>query len=52
MRKDEKLEEEEKVMLEHLKRICNIQNPSASDTKEEEQSAENSNSFILGNNHI
>ncbi|XP_014399452.1 PREDICTED: uncharacterized protein KIAA0825 homolog [Myotis brandtii] len=36
MRKDEKLEEEEKVMLEHLKRICNIQNSSASDTKEEE----------------
>lgn len=36
MRKDEKLEEEEKVMLEHLKRICNIQNSPASDTKEEE----------------
>ncbi|CAK6444387.1 unnamed protein product [Pipistrellus nathusii] len=36
MRKDEKLEEEEKAMLEYLKRICNIQNSSASDTKEEE----------------
>lgn len=36
MRKDEKLEEEEKAMLEYLKRICNIQNSSASDTTEEE----------------
>ena len=36
MRKDERLEEEEKAMLEHLKRICNIQNSSASDNTEEE----------------
>ncbi|XP_066129930.1 uncharacterized protein KIAA0825 homolog [Saccopteryx bilineata] len=36
MKKDERLGEEEKAMLEHLKRICNIQNPSASDNTEEE----------------
>ncbi|XP_039731014.1 uncharacterized protein KIAA0825 homolog isoform X2 [Pteropus medius] len=36
MRKDERLEEEEKAMLEHLKRICNIQNSSASDNTEED----------------
>lgn len=36
MRKDEKLEEEDKTMLEYLKRICNIQNSSVSDTTEEE----------------
>ncbi|KAF6357021.1 hypothetical protein mRhiFer1_007299 [Rhinolophus ferrumequinum] len=36
MRKDERLEEEEKTMLEHLKRICNIQKSSASDNTEEE----------------
>lgn len=52
MRKDESLEEEEKTMLEHLKQMCTIQNSSASDNTEEELSAENSNSFILGNNHM
>lgn len=52
MRKDERLEEEEKTMLEHLKQMCTIQNSSASDNTEEELSAENSNSFILGNNHM
>lgn len=36
MRKDERLEEEEKAMLEHLKRIYNIQSSSASDNTEEE----------------
>ncbi|XP_042637109.1 uncharacterized protein KIAA0825 homolog [Orycteropus afer afer] len=36
MRKDETLEEEEKAMLEHLKRICTIQNSSASDNTEEQ----------------
>ncbi|KAM6148563.1 uncharacterized protein KIAA0825 homolog isoform 2-T2 [Erethizon dorsatum] len=36
MRKDETLEEEEKVMLEHIKRICTIQNSSASDNTEEQ----------------
>ncbi|XP_023366631.1 uncharacterized protein KIAA0825-like [Otolemur garnettii] len=35
-RKDETLEEEEKAMLEHLKRICTVQNSSASDNTEEE----------------
>lgn len=38
MRKDERLEEEEKVMLEHLKQICTIQKSSASDNTEEQQS--------------
>nr|XP_045368505.1 uncharacterized protein KIAA0825 homolog isoform X3 [Camelus bactrianus] len=52
MRKDERLEEEEKAMLEHLKRMCAIQNSSALDNAEEQSSAENSNSFILGNNHM
>ncbi|KAM6222778.1 uncharacterized protein KIAA0825 homolog [Rhynchocyon petersi] len=36
MRKDETLEEEEKAMVEHLKQIFIIQNPSASDNTEEE----------------
>nr|XP_023403493.1 uncharacterized protein KIAA0825 homolog [Loxodonta africana] len=36
MRKDETLEEEEKAMLEHLKRIYTIQNSSASDHTEEQ----------------
>ncbi|XP_058386906.1 uncharacterized protein KIAA0825 homolog isoform X2 [Diceros bicornis minor] len=36
MRKDERLEEEEKAMLEHLKRICTIQNSSASENAEEQ----------------
>ncbi|XP_006867938.1 PREDICTED: uncharacterized protein KIAA0825 homolog [Chrysochloris asiatica] len=36
MRKDEALEEEEKAMLEHLKRICTIQNSSASHNTEEQ----------------
>ncbi|KAF6124974.1 KIAA0825 [Phyllostomus discolor] len=36
MRKDERLEEEEKAMLEYLKQICNIQNSSASDNTEEQ----------------
>ncbi|XP_023417174.2 uncharacterized protein KIAA0825 homolog isoform X1 [Cavia porcellus] len=36
MRKDETLEEEEKAMLEHLKRVCTIQNSSASDNTEEQ----------------
>ncbi|XP_012500205.1 PREDICTED: uncharacterized protein KIAA0825 homolog [Propithecus coquereli] len=36
MRKDETLEEEEKAMLEHLKRICTMQNSSASDNTEEQ----------------
>lgn len=35
MRKDERLEEEEKAMLEHLKQFCTIQNSSASDNTEE-----------------
>ncbi|KAM9731063.1 uncharacterized protein KIAA0825 homolog isoform 3-T3 [Dama dama] len=36
MRKDEKLEEEEKAMLEHLKLMCTIQDSSASDKTEEQ----------------
>ena len=36
MRKDEKLEEEEKAMLEHLKLMCAIQDSSASDKTEEQ----------------
>ncbi|KAM5299029.1 uncharacterized protein KIAA0825 homolog [Ctenodactylus gundi] len=36
MRKDETLEEEEKVMLEHLKRICTLPNSPASDNTEEQ----------------
>ncbi|XP_074062978.1 uncharacterized protein KIAA0825 homolog isoform X3 [Macrotis lagotis] len=36
MREDETLEEEEKVMLEHLKTMCLIQNSSASDNPEEQ----------------
>ncbi|XP_023473769.1 uncharacterized protein KIAA0825 homolog isoform X6 [Equus caballus] len=36
LRKDERLEEDEKAMLEHLKRICTIQNSSASDNTEEQ----------------
>ncbi|KAI4540917.1 hypothetical protein MG293_008059 [Ovis ammon polii] len=52
MRKDEKLAEEEKAMLEHLKLICNVQDSSASDNTEEQSSAENSNSFILGSDHM
>nr|XP_025722488.1 uncharacterized protein KIAA0825-like [Callorhinus ursinus] len=35
MRKDERLEEEEKAMLEHLKQFCTIQNSSATDNTEE-----------------
>ncbi|XP_058132234.1 uncharacterized protein KIAA0825 homolog isoform X2 [Dasypus novemcinctus] len=35
LRKDEILEEEEKAMLAHLKRICTTQNSSASDNTEE-----------------
>ncbi|XP_032191632.1 uncharacterized protein KIAA0825 homolog [Mustela erminea] len=35
MRKDERLEEEEKVMLEHLKQFCTIQDSSATDNTEE-----------------
>ncbi|XP_012577212.1 PREDICTED: uncharacterized protein KIAA0825 [Condylura cristata] len=52
MKKDETLEEEEKTMLEHLKRIYTTQNTSASDNTEEQSSSVNSNSFILGNNHM
>ena len=44
--------EEEKAMLEHLKLMCTIQDSSASDNTEEQWSAENSNSFILGNDHM
>ena len=36
MRKDEKLEEEEKAILEHLKLMCTIQDSSASDKTEEQ----------------
>ncbi|XP_059949133.1 uncharacterized protein KIAA0825 homolog isoform X1 [Mesoplodon densirostris] len=36
MRKDERLEEEEKAMLEHLKLMCTIQDSSASDNTEEQ----------------
>ncbi|KAG3266360.1 hypothetical protein H1C71_002843 [Ictidomys tridecemlineatus] len=36
MRKDETLEEEEKAMLENLKRICTIQDSSASDNTDEQ----------------
>lgn len=36
MRKDEKLEEEEKAMLEHLQLMCTIQDSSASDKTEEQ----------------
>ncbi|KAM9693421.1 uncharacterized protein KIAA0825 homolog [Trichechus inunguis] len=36
MRKNETLEEEEKAMVEHLKRICIVQNSSASDNIEEQ----------------
>ncbi|XP_047412091.1 uncharacterized protein KIAA0825 homolog isoform X1 [Sciurus carolinensis] len=36
MRTDETLEEEEKAMLEHLKRICTIQDSSASDNTDEQ----------------
>uniref|UniRef100_A0ABI7WP40 KIAA0825 n=1 Tax=Felis catus TaxID=9685 RepID=A0ABI7WP40_FELCA len=35
MRKNERLEEEEKAMLEHLKQFCTIQNSSVSDNTEE-----------------
>ncbi|XP_057395752.1 uncharacterized protein KIAA0825 homolog isoform X3 [Balaenoptera acutorostrata] len=36
MRKDERLQEEEKAMLEHLKLMCTIQDSSASDNTEEQ----------------
>lgn len=52
MRKDEKLAEEEKAMLEHLKLVCTVQDSSAADNTEEQSSAENSNSFILGSDHM
>lgn len=48
MRDEQTLGEGEKEMLGHLQRMCAMPCSSASLNMEEWQSAENSNSFILG----
>lgn len=49
MKEDETLEEKEKMMLDHLKQICSIQDSSPLDSTDAQWSAENGDSFILGN---
>lgn len=53
MKKDETLEEKERMMLDHLKQICNIQDSSPLDSTDERWSAETSAAiFILGNSLV